>query len=234
MGFALRAFDVVFLPWMRRRIAGVHIAGLPQAPAGNRPMILVSNHVSWWDGFLLHAIHRALRPAAPLYTIMLESELQKWPLLRALGCIGIDPGNASSVGRALGALRERIDRRPDSVVMYFPQGSIRPSHARPLGFKRGIELLCRHIPNADVLPVGIHFEPLNTPSSHVFMSAGTLVPARDVSSTQLERAVEHELDSILAFVVCEGENAARAWPESPAQSTSGNGEAIYASRLSQT
>ncbi len=230
---ALRAFDVVFLPWMRRRIAGIHISGLPDAPAGNRPMFLVSNHVSWWDGFLLHAVHRAMRPHAPLYTIMLESELRRFPFLRSLGCIGIDPASASSVGRALRTLRDCLAQRPDSMVMYFPQGTIRPSHARPLGFQRGIELFCRFVPSADVLPVGIHFEPLNTPAPHVFLSAGSVIPARDVSSADLERAVEHELDSILEFVAREGENAAAAWPESRAFPASWNGEVINRSRLSR-
>ncbi|MEO5580473.1 MAG: 1-acyl-sn-glycerol-3-phosphate acyltransferase [Gemmatimonadaceae bacterium] len=208
---ALRAFDSLFLPWMRRRIAGIHISGI-SLEAAERPLILVSNHVSWWDGFLVREVHRRIRPAAPLHTIMLEEELRRRPLFRLLGCLGIDPHSPASVVRCLHVLRGRLERRPDSVVVYFPQGRIWPSHRRPLGFQRGIELFGRHLPSADMLPMGIHLEPLSAPTPHAFITAGSVVASRDAKAAGLELAVERQLDGIFGFLAEHGENSAAAWP----------------------
>lgn len=209
---AFRVFDAMFRPWMHRRIAGIHITGLPLAHISNRPLILVSNHVSWWDGFLLREVHRQLRPTAHMHAVMLERELRQRPLLRLLGAVGIDPGSAPSVLRTLRVLRERLERHPDSVVLYFPQGKIWPSHVRPLGFQRGVELFARHLPSADIIPIGIHLEPLKGPSPHAFISAGGLIGARSSTVADLEHAVELQLDAILSFLGEYGENAAEAWP----------------------
>ena len=195
------------------------MTGLPLVLDPQRPVIVVSNHVSWWDGFLLRAVQRRLRPRAPLHTVMLDRELKRRPLLRALGAVGIDPVNPASVAHAVETLSARIKRRPDSMILYFPQGQIRPSHIRPLGFLRGIELFARHLPPADILPIGIHLEPLNTISPHAFISAGELRNSRDVKASDLEREVERQLDSIREFIGEHGEHSAAEWPPSKSSMT---------------
>lgn len=207
-----RAFDALFLPWMRRHIAGVHITGLPKPHQLTRPLILVANHVSWWDGFLLRRVQRHLRPDAPMHTVMLERELSKWPMLRLLGGIGIDPDHPTTVVQAIRVLEERLERRRDSVVLYFPQGHIWPSQKRPLGFHRGIELFAERLPPADILPVAIHFEPMNTAAPHAFIAADRPVSATSVTRTDLEVAVERQLDAIAALLADHGEDSLAFWP----------------------
>lgn len=208
-----RAFDALFLPWMSRHIAGVHITGLPKPHELTRPLILVANHVSWWDGFLLRRVQRYLRPHAPMHTVMLERELSKWPILRLLGGIGIDPDHPSSVVQSIRVLEERLERRRDSVVLYFPQGMIWPSQKRPLAFHRGIELFAEKLPPADILPIAIHLEPMNTPAPHAFIAADRPVSATSVTRTDLEIAVERQLDAIGALLTGHGEDSLAAWPE---------------------
>jgi 1-acyl-sn-glycerol-3-phosphate acyltransferase len=210
---ALRLFDRFFLPWMRTRIA-VRITGLPPELESGRPLLLIANHVSWWDGFLLHEVHRALRPRAPLHTVMLESELHQHRLLRSLGAVGLHPESAASVARCIRTLKGRVERRPDSIVAFFPQGRIRPAGNRPLGFRRGIELFARNLPGTVILPVAIQIEPLNRISPTAFLSAGDPVegggPGTEVE--RLEGAVTAELDRILHFLTEHGESAPESWP----------------------
>jgi 1-acyl-sn-glycerol-3-phosphate acyltransferase len=208
-----RAFDALFLPWMSRHIAGVHITGLPKPHELTRPLILVANHVSWWDGFLLRRVQRFLRPHAPMHTVMLERELSKWPILRLLGGIGIDPDHPTSVVQSIRVLEGRLERRRDSVVLYFPQGMIWPSQKRPLAFHRGIELFAEKLPPADILPIAIHLEPMNTPAPHAFIAADRPVSATSVTRTDLEIAVERQLDAIGALLTGHGEDSLAAWPE---------------------
>ena len=217
---ALAGFELFFLPWMRRRVRAVRIAGLPRTLPPGRPLLLVANHVSWWDGFALREVHRRLRPEAPLYTVMLERELRRVAFFRRLGAVGIDPDSPSSVAHVLRDLRAWRRARPDSVIAFFPQGRIWPSHRRPLGFRAGVELFARHLAPIAVLPVGLHMEPLNSPAPTLFASVGAPVeagPGGRIHAEELQGRVEAELDRILAFVAAHGEHAAQRWPEAHAR-----------------
>lgn len=210
---ASAGFRTTFRPWMSRRISGVSITGLTFDIPGDRPIICVANHTSWWDGFLLMEIRHKLRPHAPFHSVMLESQLRKAPFLRQIGAIGIDPSSPRSVLRVRTELQERLKDRPDSFVFYFPQGRIWPSRRRPLGFKRGIELFIEWLGDAVVLPVGIHIEPLNRASPRAFLSVGDPIDSNlRPSAAVLEQAVEMELDGILEFLDQHGEDAATEWP----------------------
>lgn len=208
---ALAAFELLFTPWRRRRLRAVLLTGLPEGLPAGRPLLLAANHVSWWDAFLLREVHRALRPAAPLYTVMRLRELERIPFFRWTGAVGIEPAFPATVLAALRFLRERVQERPDSVVLFFPQGRIWPSHRRPLGFRRGVELFARRLAPV-VLPVAIHLEPLSTAAPTAFLSVGEPVEGAP-DAREMEARVEAELDALLAFLARHGEDAPRAWPE---------------------
>ena len=211
---ACAGFTLTFRPWMRSRIARVNIAGLPSDVPASLPIVLIANHVSWWDGFLLMEVRRVLRPSAPFHTIMLESQLSKSPFLRRIGAIGIDPSSPASIRGAIVELKARVNERPDSVVFYFPQGRIWPSHRRPLGFKSGIERFLEAMDESVVFPVGVHLEPLTKAAPSAFLSIGPPLTSRPVPRAAiLEAAVTTQLDAILRFVDTHGENSIEAWPE---------------------
>lgn len=207
---ALRIFELFFHPWMRRRIQGVHIAGLPVYGVEGRALLLVANHVSWWDGFVLRELHRVLRPRSPLYTIMAEEQLRRVPFFRLLGVMGIDRNQPSSILCALRTLQGSLARHPNTLTAFFPQGRIWPSHRRPLGFERGVEVLLRRLPLLPV-PIGIHAEPLSRVSPTYFVSVGKPL-AGQPSVCELERAVEAEVDRIHTFLAVHGEEAPGRWP----------------------
>jgi 1-acyl-sn-glycerol-3-phosphate acyltransferase len=211
---ALAAFELFFRPWRGRRIHATRLAGLPRE-LPRLPLLLVANHVSWWDGFTLREAHRLLRPGAPVYTLMTERELRHSRFLRSIGGFGIDPGHPASVRGALRFLRARVAERPDATVILFPQGRIWPAHRRPLGFRRGVEGFARAVSPCMVLPLAIHHEPLTASAPTVFVSAGEPVRVGEgerLDASRLEGAVEAESDRILDFLSRHGEDAARHWP----------------------
>lgn len=209
---AVAGFELLFGPWMRRRIAAVRLAGLPPHLAPDTPLLLVANHVSWWDGFALRELHRVLRGGAPLYTVMLQREVDRLPFFRWLGAVGIDPASPASILGGLRQLRQRIAERPDAVVAFFPQGRIWPSHRRPLGFRRGVELFAHQLAPLLVLPVALHLEPLQSPAPTLFVIAGEPLDAAEVDAERLEAEVASLLDGLLAGLAEHGEEIGRAWP----------------------
>lgn len=192
------AFEAVFLPWRRRHLRTAPLAGLPRPPAPDMPLVLVANHTSWWDGFLLRDVHRALRPRSPLLTAMSAAELYRHPFLRRLGAFSIDARRTGAVRGMLREIGRSCRLRPDTTIAWFPQGCIRPAWRRPLGFRRGIELLLETIAPCRVLPIAIHIEPLNRarPTAFVFAAPILRCPDDDVNARALEAAVTERLDRI--------------------------------------
>ncbi len=205
-------FDMAFGPWMRHHLQ-VLVGGAPSAPLAPGPVLLVSNHVSWWDGFLLRKVQRSMRRHGPLYTIALQRELAAHPVLRVIGGVGMDPASPSSILHAMRGIERRCADDRDSVIGYFPQGCIAPSFRRPLGFTRGVELFARRIGALTVVPVALHIEPLNgmAPTAFVRIGAPQFAAAGEVSVAELESDVTTLLDATLASIALYGEDAARDW-----------------------
>ena len=205
---AWRVFDVMFQPYLRRRFAHVLVRTHTRLPR-DLPVVLAANHVSWWDGFFLREVQRQLLPGLPVFTVMLEAELARFPFLRALGAMPIDPQHPMSVLRLVRALQRRRRFDPGMVVSFFPQGRIRPSWQRPLDFRRGIAVLADALAPCAIVPVGIHIEPLTRAAPSAFLSVGEPLvvesrPALDV----IEHAVTHELDNVMTWIAERGEHAA--------------------------
>lgn len=212
--FAVRTFEILFRPIRLAYVRGPLIRDLAAGEiSGDRPMLLVPNHASWWDGFVLREVQRRLRPGAPLFTVMTDRELRRHPWLRWLGCVGIDTGRRGSVLRAFRRLRAARRQQPRSVFLMFPQGAIWPSGRRPLGFERGVTVLASLLAPISILPVAIHIEPLNRarPTAFVALGRPVEVAAGRPDLGEIERAVTAGLDQIRTFLEEHGEGAVDRW-----------------------
>ena len=77
------------------------------------PALLVANHMSWWDGFFLIHLQQQLWPETPHYSVMLESELRKFPFFRKIGAIGVEPTEPVRTAHVFSALKRlKIDLKP--------------------------------------------------------------------------------------------------------------------------
>jgi 1-acyl-sn-glycerol-3-phosphate acyltransferase len=206
---AFGVFDLFLRPWRSRRLIVAPIAGLPPLLPADRPLVIVANHTSWWDGFLLRDVHMALRPQAPMYSVMTRAELVRFPFLRLLGAVPLDTASPGSLLRLLRSLRSATRARPDSTILFFPQGRIWPAWKRPLGFKRGVELLARAIGPCFIIPVGVQIESLNRCSPTAFTKLGPVIssPEQTVTVEWLEREVASQLDDIASLLALHGEAA---------------------------
>jgi 1-acyl-sn-glycerol-3-phosphate acyltransferase len=211
--FALAGFELFFRPWLFSRVRIAPFA-LPDLPSGI-PAVLVANHTSWWDPFVLREMHRQMR-RGPLYTVMLESELGQRPFFRRIGVVGIEPSSVASVRSTVRTLRHRLRSHPEACLTYFPQGRIWPATRRPLGFLRGIELFVSHLAPVAVVPIGIRLEALNSTRPTIFTLPGAPSVYEDGKglAAHLEAATEGLLDTIADHLERHGEAALENWPPS--------------------
>ncbi len=98
------------------------------------PLLMVGNHVSWWDGFLAQYINMELF-RRKLHIMMLEEQLEKRMFLNKTGAYSIRKGHRS----ALESIRytAEILSDPAHMAVLFPQGSIHSTSDVPVRFERG-------------------------------------------------------------------------------------------------
>ena len=102
----------------------------------NHSVMLLSNHISWWDGFwaLYLNIHRFNKK---FHFMMDETELRKRWLFSFSGGFSISGSSRSmfeSIQYASGLLKNK-----ENMVLIYPQGKLYSSHTTEIHFKKGIE-----------------------------------------------------------------------------------------------
>lgn len=180
---------------LSRALDGVRVAGLEsaRAVAQHQPVILVANHVSWWDSFLVVALDQALGTEG--YALMDAASIQRMPYFTWLGALPLDRASPRAALREAAALLNRSSR----AVWIFPSGAHRPAHLRPLGFQPGVRLLARLAPQAAVLPIAIQyvFAESNAPGAWVDIGNPAPVEQAEAAVTaglaRIDRALAGEV-----------------------------------------
>lgn len=149
----LRVYDWATRYWSRWILwaarARVRVEGLEHVTL-SEPQIFASNHVSWFDVWVL----AAMIPKRSRFVA--KKELEKIPLFgrawKSAGHISVDRGDRASAIKSLQQAGERLHRDNISVVIY-PEGT--RSRTGELGeFKKGAFMLALHT-GVDIVPVAI-------------------------------------------------------------------------------
>jgi 1-acyl-sn-glycerol-3-phosphate acyltransferase len=176
------------------RVRGIEAA---RAHAASAPLLVLSNHTSWWDPLVaLHVSTHILGTAG--HAMMDAKNLRRLPFFALVGAFGVDLDNPAD-GAAVIRYAARLLETPNNLVWVFPQGTERPITERPLGFRAGSGEVARVAKKAKVLPVGIRYEFGATERPTMWISIGEAVTAgRDVAKNRAmqEEAVTTEMDRI--------------------------------------
>lgn len=198
-----RFFNAWFAGHARSRIHGAFGAvrvrglGLARAAAARGPLLIVSNHTSWWDPLVvLHLSEHVLRTDG--YALMDAKNLRRLPFFALVGGFGIELDRPSD-GAAGMKYAARLLDQPGRLVWVFPQGRERPVSARPLDFRAGSAEIARIARRAEAMPAALRYEFGAEERPHLYVSFGEpLAPTRDVvqGRQEQERAVTRELDRV--------------------------------------
>ncbi len=157
-----RFFDALFSRHARGRIrrsfSSVRVHGLERVRAlsAEAPVLVVSNHTSWWDPlFAIYLCSRELHVDA--HAMMDAKNLRRLPFFGLVGAFGVDLDDPADGARAIRYASKLLDR-PKRVVWIFAQGSERPITERPLVFRGGTAEIARVARTSRVVPVGLRYE----------------------------------------------------------------------------
>lgn len=206
IGWFERWFAGQVLGRLSRQFEAVRVRGLDAFADAARagPVVVVCNHVAWWDSLLAIALVTG-RLRLDGYALMEARNLRRFPFLGRVGGFGVERDVPGDGGRAIAYGAALLDR-PGRVVWVFPQGREAPRHRRPLVFKRGAAVMAAAAPiPARWVPVAVDYVFGATERPTVWMSFGTPHDGSpgadaDVSAGVQAAAVARELERIAAAV----------------------------------
>lgn len=108
------------------------------------PILMLSNHFSWWDGFIQYRLNRTIFNRK-LYIMMLEEQLRENMILNKCGCFSVKK-NSRSIIETLNYCIDIVKER-SNMLLIFPQGEIQSMHTEQIEFESGLRYLLKHIEN---------------------------------------------------------------------------------------
>ncbi|MEQ9460261.1 MAG: lysophospholipid acyltransferase family protein [Phycisphaeraceae bacterium] len=185
----------------------VRVLRPPAAGLADRPLILASNHPSWWDPMVgLVTLLRYLPERVPFVPIDPKG-YREHPVFARVGFFPLEP--ASSRG-AVSLLRDgrKALGFPGGLVWITPEGRFTDPRVRPLQLRPGAAALALRTPGAVLVPVAIEYRFGAEPKPEAYLSYGEPI---ETCGASVDHVVDHLSDALagtmdeLAHVVQEGD-----------------------------
>lgn len=148
--------------------------------SANYPLILYSNHESWWDGLLEIALFTRFRLD---YRVMMDAEnLNTYWFFKYTGVFGVDrttrSGRAAGLLAATRLLRDGGARRRTLVI--YPHGRLTEPFEPWPPFEPGLTAFALTVPGVVYLPLAKAVVWREKPKAEAFMQTGDPISAEDV------------------------------------------------------
>lgn len=152
-----RLFSLYLHWYVSRHFHAMRISrsGLPRALAG-RPLIVYSNHASWWDPAVFILLCAKLFRGRAGYGPMDAVALGKYGVLERMGVFGVDQADARGAATFLRTAMAVV-AQPTQMLWVTAEGKFTDVRTRPLQLRPGLAHLVRRVPNAIILPLALEY-----------------------------------------------------------------------------
>lgn len=136
--FLLRWFTSYSRRFIRRHFHSLRLskAGTPDLPA-DQPLVIFSNHASWWDPIVCLVLKDALFPNRNAYAPIDATMLRRYPLFAKLGFFPVEQRSGRG-GAQFVRMSRRILRCPGAILAVTPQSRFADVRERPVRFAAGL------------------------------------------------------------------------------------------------
>jgi 1-acyl-sn-glycerol-3-phosphate acyltransferase len=105
------------------------------------PVLIISNHISWWDGFWAEYLNLKVFHRKFFYFMMLEEQLNKNNFLNYTGGFSIKKKSKSIIETLYYTAGLLENNR--NLVLIFPQGEIQSLYNNSVQFDKGLEFILK-------------------------------------------------------------------------------------------
>lgn len=156
-----RAFAWWLRRFVRRRFHAVRMVRggaevLARAAASPGPVLLVSNHASWWDPLVGLYVHDRWFSDRPIASPIDRTQLENFRFFRKLGMFGVDPDDATGLRPFVRHVEGLLRASPRTLVMMTPQGRFVDPRL-PVRIRPGAALLASRLPGMRICAVAIEY-----------------------------------------------------------------------------
>ncbi|WP_035484924.1 lysophospholipid acyltransferase family protein [Geminicoccus roseus] len=197
--FMARQFERFF----RRHMNALRIARWGQLSTDSeRPLVIYSNHPSWWDAVLYILLARELAPTHVSFAPIDAAMLAKYRFFGRMGAFGLDLESRRGAVEFLRRARAILSL-PRHALWITAQGSFQDVRRRPVALRAGVAHLPEHAPDAWFVPLAIDYSFWSERGAEALVAFGQPVAARDLLDlprpsrlTALEEALAATMDRL--------------------------------------
>lgn len=153
----LRWFGWYSRRYIRRHFHSLRVSNAgPPPQAHGLPIVLYSNHASWWDPLVCLVLKERFYPGHEAFAPMDAAMLNRYRMFARLGFFPVERGTRRG---ALHFLRtaEAILRSPGALLALTPQGRFADARERPVRFEAGLGHLASRVGHALFVPVALEY-----------------------------------------------------------------------------
>ncbi len=191
-----RCYLHVFV-WLRFSAVRVSTPGIPD-PHDGHPLIVFSNHPSWWDPVVYMIIGPKLFPRRHGFGPMDAAELGRWNFFRRLGVFGLERGTRGAA-KFLHVAKTGL-AQPSASLWITAEGAFTDTRQRPLHLQPGIAHLARDVPGVILLPLALDYVFWNESRPEILLRFGEPLAGAPASiadwTTRLTDGLTHAMNAL--------------------------------------
>ena len=137
---------------IRRNFQAVNFNRINVAP--DKSVLLLANHFSWWDGFILYWLNARLLKK-DFHIMVLDETMQKIKFFKYLGAFSVIKNSRSMIDTL--AYAAQLLNDPKNVVVVFPQGRLYSNFITDVSFEKGVMKIIKKAHNKSQLITAVTF-----------------------------------------------------------------------------
>jgi 1-acyl-sn-glycerol-3-phosphate acyltransferase len=189
-----RIFDPYEKRILRKSFSHIYICGDIPAIYESKALLLVPNHISWWDGFIADHLNRIFIKKT-IYLMMLEEQLRRYMFFKKLGAFSVNPNKVNDAANSLRYARALLNDSQNMVVIY-PQGILQSQFMSHVKIKEGIFALAGMSGSQfQILPIAVLVNPYDEKKPEIIIRFGKVIINTDY--VQKTAVFEDEFNSLI-------------------------------------
>lgn len=183
--------------------------GVPDLPPG-RPVVIFSNHPSWWDPAFGIVLQGRLFPGRPGFAPIEAAMLARYGFFRRIGLFGVEEGRRGAL--TFLATSQAILADPRRMLWVTAQGRFADPRQRPLALRPGVAHLLARMPEAVALPLALEYPFWSEKRPEALCAFGSPLDGRealgaDAWADRLEEGLTATCDRLAALAVARDASA---------------------------
>ena len=139
--FLYNFFRLFYAKWkIEQHFHKVYLAG--NYSEQNKPLFVVSNHVSWWDGIWIMYLNVNMFKRK-FHFMMLEEQIRKNKVCNMVGGYSVKKGSRSIIESL--AYTAELLKNKQNMVLVFPQGKIESLYTPTIQFENGFNNVLKKV-----------------------------------------------------------------------------------------